>query len=118
MKRILSLVAVLLLGLATTSHSYFGAASARSTDGSASVKITVYNNASADLDAGDVVVWDIDASTGDNDLYVTTTTTADTGLVAGVVWPDAITDGSEGSLVVFGFAECDTGTDGGVGEMG
>ena len=30
----------------------------------------VYNNSGSTLDIGDVVVWEIDASTGDNDNYI------------------------------------------------
>lgn len=77
----------------------------------------VYNNASADLDAGDVVIWDIDSSTGDNDMYVTTTTTQGTGPVAGVVL-NAITDGDVGTIVVYGVTTVDTDPTAGVGAVG
>jgi hypothetical protein len=75
--------------------------------GTGNLRIQVYNNSASTLDAGDVVVWDIDASPGDNDMWVTTTTTADTALVAGVIWPAAITSGSVGDMVIYGLAECD-----------
>ena len=71
------------------------------------ISVPVYNNSGGDLDAGDVVVWDISSSTGDNDAYVTTTTTADTAIVAGVIWPKTIGTGLEGSMVIWGLAECD-----------
>lgn len=107
-KFIVFLMAILFLGVATPSQAYFGAADAQTTESSGSVKVTVYNNSGSDLDVGDVVVWDIGSSTGDNDLYITTTTTADTGIVAGVVYPSAISTGNQGAIVVYGFAECDT----------
>lgn len=69
--------------------------------------ITVFNNSGGTLSAGDTVIWDIDSSTGDNDAYVTTTTTADTGLVAGIVWPAQITDQSTGSMATWGVVQCD-----------
>lgn len=71
-------------------------------------RTSVYNNSGGDLDIGDVVVWDIDASTGNNDAYITTTTTADTHLVAGIVYPDAIATGQVGSILTFGVGTCDT----------
>lgn len=108
MRKIIFLLVALLFVSVGNAQAWF-AADARTTENAANVKIPVYNNASADLDVGDVVVWDIDASTGDNDLYVTTTTTADTTLVAGVI-ANACTDGNVCNLIVYGFAECDTGT--------
>ena len=107
MKRVL-LVGLTLLFLAGVSEAHFkGAMSPKSTNGSASEKITIFNNSGSALDRGDVVVYDFDNSTGDDDLYVTTTTTADTLLVAGVVWSNDIAIGDEGSIVVWGFAQCD-----------
>jgi len=72
----------------------------------------VFNNSGNTLDVGDVVVWDIGSSTGDNDNYVTTTTTATTGLVAGVVYPVAIATASAGSIVTYGQVTVDATTDG------
>jgi len=66
----------------------------------------VYNNTTA-LTAGDVVVWDISSSTGDNDNYVTTTTTEDTQLVAGIVWPVGIAAADTGSIAIRGVVDCD-----------
>ena len=74
--------------------------------------IPVYNNSGGTLDAGDVVVWDIASSTGDNDAYVTTTTTADTDLVAGVIWPSSIAAASSGTMAILGLVECDLGAQG------
>jgi len=111
-KLFIILVAVLMIGsVAYQVHAHSVAADARTTDGAANVKFEVYNNSGAALDVGDVVVWDVDASTGDNDLYVTTTTTAETGLVAGVV-SAAIAAADTGSIIIYGLAECDV--DGGV----
>ena len=114
-KMILILVALLFVSVGNA-QAWF-AADAKTTDGAANVVIPVYNNSGGTLDAGDVVIMDMDASTGDNDLYVTTTTTADTGIVVGVVWPADISSTAVGSVVVYGFAECDTAI-GGVGENG
>jgi len=63
---------------------------------------SVYNNSGGTLDVGDVVVWDISSSTGDNDNYVTTTTTASTFLVAGVVYPLDIAAANEGTIAIMG----------------
>ena len=65
---------------------------------------SVYNASNTDFDAGDVVIWTIGDSTGDNDLWVTTST-ASTGaannLIAGVVYPVAIVSGDIGSIAVW-----------------
>ncbi len=71
------------------------------------IAVPVYNNSGAALAAGDVVVWDIGSSTGDDDAYVTTTTTADTSIVAGIIWPATINAGNTGSMVIWGLAQCD-----------
>lgn len=105
--RKLFLVLVALLVVSVGNAQAWFAADAKTTDGAASVKIPVYNNSGATLDAGDVVIANFSASTGDNDLYVTTSTTADTGIVVGVVWPADIASTDVGSVVVYGFAECD-----------
>lgn len=64
--------------------------------------VPVYNNASATVSAGDVVIWDIDASTGDNDNWITTSTAGDTGGVAGVVYGSSIAAGNKGTIAVHG----------------
>jgi len=74
--------------------------------------VPVYNNTSA-LSKGDVVVWDIASSPGDNDNYITTTTTSDTFIVAGVVWPFAIGAGGRGTIAVKGVVDVNTESDGG-----
>lgn len=67
---------------------------------------SIYNASNTDLGAGDVVIWTIADSTGDNDLWVTTTTGGATnttaGKQAGVVWPNAITSGNVGSIAIWG----------------
>jgi len=63
---------------------------------------SVYNNSSSTITSGSIVIWDIDASTGDNDNYINTTTTADTTQVAGIVWPADILSKGKGSIVVRG----------------
>ena len=67
----------------------------------------VFNNDTTTLSAGDVVVWDIGSSTGDNDNYVIDTATADTYIVAGVVWPNSIPAKSRGHIAVHGVVDCD-----------
>lgn len=68
---------------------------------------SVYNNSGGTLDAGDIVVWDISSSTGDNDNYVTTTTSACTHLVAGVVYPNDIAAGKPGTIAIRGIVDVD-----------
>jgi len=65
----------------------------------------VYNNAGKALTVGEVVVWEISASTGDNDNYVTVTTTADTAIVAGIVYPAGIADGENGTIAIYGMVD-------------
>lgn len=69
------------------------------------ITIPVYNNSGSALTAGMNVIWDIDASTGDDDAYVTTTTTAGTNLVAGVVARNIAT-GESGAIVIWGLTTC------------
>jgi len=107
MKKVILLIAILLVFSVSTSQAFFMIADPITTEGAANVKVPVHNNSGTALDEGDVVVWDVGSSTGDNDLYVTTTTTADTGLVAGVVSQGGIAVGDQGSIVVYGLAQCD-----------
>ena len=107
MKKLFIVLALVLFAAVTTVHAFYGAADPRTTDGAAYVTVSVYNNSGSDLDEGDVVVWQVGSATGDNDLYVTTTTTADTGLVAGVVMKDGIATASVGDIIVYGLAQCD-----------
>ena len=59
------------------------------------------------LSAGDLVVWDIGSSTGDDNNWVVATSTADTFLVAGVVYPAAIGSGLAGSIAIRGIVDVD-----------
>ena len=71
----------------------------------------VYNNEGATLDAGDVVVWDIASSTGDNDYYVKKVSETDTFMVAGIVYGKDIASSSNGVIAVKGIVDVDvTGT--------
>ena len=81
------------------------------TDGPEVWLVSVYNNSSSTIDAGDVVIWDIDESTGDDDNYVNTTTGGATRIVAGVVYPVDIAAKSVGLLAVRGVVDCDTVAD-------
>ena len=80
----------------------------QTTEGTAFTVVPVYNNSASTVSAGDVVIWDIDASTGDNDLYVNTTTTADTHLVAGIVYPGDIATNVTGAIVIYGIVTVNT----------
>ena len=108
-KVLIVLVAFLLICSVTNVQAYFKIADPATADGAGNIKIPVYNNSGSALDVGDVVIWDIGEATGDDDLYVTTTTTANTGLVAGVV-SAAIASASTGSIITYGLAECDIGS--------
>lgn len=112
MKKYLSLLfAVLLVGAVSyQAQAHTIAADAKTTEGAAYHVWPVYNNSGSTLDEGDVVVWDIGSSTGDNDLYVTTTTTADTGIVAGVVTSGGIGVASSGDIIIYGLSQCDIGS--------
>lgn len=79
--------------------------------------VPVYNNTTV-LDVGDVVIWDIGNSTGDNDNYVTTTTTAGTYIIAGVVFPSAIAAGDTGTIAVRGVVQVDYIATGGLAAAG
>jgi hypothetical protein len=68
---------------------------------------TVYNDSGATLQSGAVVVWDtgsgdpVDSAMG---TWVTTTTSADSTLVAGVVSSNSIPDQQLGEIIVYGPA--------------
>ena len=73
------------------------------------------NESSTTLDAGDIVKWDIDNSTGDNKNYILGADSADTHLVAGVVYPADITAGNSGSIAIHGVVPVDVvGMGGGI----
>lgn len=114
MKKLFSIIFALLLVVSITGvvSAHQATYDPQTTSGGAYISVPVYNNSGSSMDPGMVVVWDVDASTGDNDVYVTTTTTADTGLVAGVIWPSTIAASSSGSMVIWGLAECNLSTSG------
>lgn len=108
MKKLLFLVLALLLGLSTSVFALECSQSPEPQNGGPENCVTsVYNNSGSALDDGDVVVWDVGSSTGDNDNWVTTTTTADTYLVAGVV-EGTIAIGDSGFITVKGVTNVDT----------
>jgi hypothetical protein len=98
-------ITLLVLGIAGTLCAWNFPTTEKYNDGGAIITRQVYS-ASA-LDVGDVVVWAIGDSTGDNDNYVATTTTANTYIVAGVVYPAAIAAGEVGSIAVRGPVQVD-----------
>ena len=107
MKKLLFLVLALLLGLSTSVFARECSQSPEPQNGGPENCVTsVYNNSGAALDDGDVVIWDIEQSTGDNDNWVTTTTTGDTFLVAGVV-EGSIAIGDSGTITVYGVTNVD-----------
>lgn len=106
MKKVFLFAALLIASIAGTALAH--TMSYNPQDGHGVQAIPVYNNSGSDLDVGDVVVWDIGSSTGDNDAYVTTTTTADTHIVAGVVWHSTIATGETGSIAIYGLVDCDS----------
>ena len=68
----------------------------------------VFNDSGATLTSGSAVIWDAGAS-DDTDptdaglgAWVTTTTTADSNLFAGIVYSDSIIDQGLGSICVYG----------------
>ena len=63
---------------------------------------TVVNNSAAALTSGTVVVWDSSGADSTLGAYVTTTTTADSNLVAGVVVSDSILASGVGTIQVYG----------------
>jgi len=67
------------------------------------ITTTVRNNSGSALTSGAVVVWDSSPDAVANEgAWVTTTTSADSNLVAGVVEDDSIADGALGTIVVYG----------------
>lgn len=67
----------------------------------------VYNNAGSALTSGTVVVWNMASDTTDANYayrtsWVSTTTTADDVLVAGVVVDDSIPAASTGTIAIYG----------------
>ena len=112
MKKLFSIILAGLFVVSMTGLALSHSISYEANGKMSNMTVPVYNNAGATLDAGDVVIWDIDASTSDERAYVTTTTTADTAIVAGVIWPSDIASSGTGSMVVWGLAQCDIGATG------
>jgi len=69
---------------------------------------TVYvdETSSTTVDAGNVVCWDVDDSSGDDKNWVENCD-SETGLVAGVVWPADISGGSIGLIAIKGSVPVD-----------
>lgn len=103
------LLGILLVMVAMTGIVYAHSIAYNPEDTMSYQTVPVYNNSGGTLSAGAVVVWDIGSSSSDNDAWVTTTTNADTAIVAGIIWPYPITAGTSGSMVIWGLAQCDVG---------
>jgi len=117
MKKRLFLIILAVLLMVGSAYAISIPQSEDASNGPAIWLVQVYNNDTATVAAGDVLVWEISESTGDNDNYVNVTSTADTQLVAGVVWPSAIAAGAKGTMAVRGVVDCDINA-GGVASLG
>ena len=64
----------------------------------------VYNDSGSAMTSGTVAIWDTGTDEAESTFgsYVTTTTTADSNLAAGVVYSDSILDQSFGVICVYG----------------
>lgn len=112
------LAALLIVSIAGVASAVSIPAVENAEDGPAVWLIPVYNNESAEMSIGDCAEWDIGSSTGDNDNYVVECDTADTFLVAGIVYPAAIGAGKVGSIAVKGVVSANfDGQVGGAGEL-
>lgn len=105
MKRLFSLLALLLAGAAATPCWALSVSSEGDNGLGHVITQTVRNNSGSTLSSGAIVVWDSspDATTQEG-AWVTTTTSADSNLAAGVVRSDSITNGALGEIVVYGPA--------------
>ena len=102
-------LAILFLGLAAGSHAASIPLGVEPANGGPELWLqSVYvNTSSTALDVGDVVCWDGDSSTGDDDSWVEQCSAADTYLVAGVVYPLGIAAGSSGTIAIKGPVQTD-----------
>lgn len=86
------------------------------------VLTAVYNNSGSTLQSGAVVVWDTTSTLEEYQygVYVTTTTSADSNLVAGVVVSPSIVNGAVGTICTYGpaFATIAGSTDMGTNAVG
>src|SRR3990167_6697841 len=77
--------------------------------GDANIILTaVFNDSGGTLTSGTVVIWDTGAADPANaglGAYVTTTTTADSNLVAGVIHQASIVDQGIGTIQIYGARE-------------
>lgn len=104
-KNLISLMLAVLL-LASGSAVYAVTVSSDGVRGDANVILTaVFNDSGATLQSGAVVIWDTQAADPTDvglGAYVTTTTTADSNLVAGVVHQSTILDQGVGAIQIYG----------------
>ena len=104
------LIALLLGLLLLASESAFAVTINSGSDrGDANLILTaVFNDQGSTLTSGSVVIWDTGAADPANaglGAYVVTTTSADSNLVAGVVYTDSILDQGIGMICVYGAME-------------
>ena len=109
MKRLISaLIAVLFLGTSVSSALAVTISSSGERGAANRIFTAVFNDSGSALTSGSVVIWDTgaddpaDAGLG---AYVTTTTTADSNLAAGVVHSDSIPDQGTGVIQIYGPRE-------------
>lgn len=103
---IISLALLFCLGVAFSVHAANIPTVTSPSDSGERWLMNVYNNSGAALDDGDIVIWDIDASTGDDYMYVDTIETQDTGPIAGVV-NGSISTAEVGQIVIYGQKDVD-----------
>ena len=101
------LVAALFLGVAASNGYALHISSGGQRGDSQVITTTVFNDSGSTLTSGTVVVWDVDAAdpaAEGRGSYVTTSTSADSNLVAGVVYSDSIVNQGEGIITIYGPA--------------
>ena len=123
-KKMFSALLAALLVLGAVSGAYATQISSDGDRGDANRILTaVLNDSGTDLTSGSVVIWDTDSGDPvDSGLgaYVTTTTTADSNLAAGVTVSNTILDQQVGTICVYGpvYALHAFATDGGTDTVG
>lgn len=101
MKKFLGVLAALFLGASVYAVDIDWTNPSEVTDATRYNKLLrVYNADNVAHENGDVVVWQYDAVYG---LEITTTTSANNALVAGVVYPNTIAAGGFGTIMVYGY---------------
>lgn len=104
MKRLASLLLASMLLMSEQAFAVQISSDGRRGDANA-IFTAVFNDSGATLQSGYVVIWDTGAADPTDEglgAYVTTTTTADSNLVAGVVHQTSIPDQGIGTIQIYG----------------